>query len=67
MKRSITLYLLFRFFLDALVLGVVALAASYAAILIINASASHPVVIGLSVILIGVLLLWLDEQLARMG
>jgi len=61
------LYHLLRFLLDALILGGVALAASYGALHLIDDMGGNPAIIGVSAILIGALILWLDEQLARMG
>jgi len=66
MRIPRTLYHLLRFLLDAVIIGGVALAASYGAILLIDAYGSQPLIIGVSMLLIGILLLWLDEQLARM-
>jgi len=66
MRIPRTLYHLLRFLLDAVIIGGVALAASYGAILLIDAYGNQPLIIGVSTLLIGILLLWLDEQLARM-
>jgi hypothetical protein len=66
MRGSRALYLLLRFLLDAIILGGVALAASYVALILIEDLGNHLAVIILAIILIGVLLLWIDEQLARM-
>ncbi|GEM_PF-4740210 len=66
MRIPRTLYHILRFLLDALILGGVALAASYGALHLINNLGGNPAIAGLIAILLGILLLWLDEQLARM-
>ncbi|HDI53129.1 MAG TPA: hypothetical protein ENF89_03140 [Candidatus Bathyarchaeota archaeon] len=66
MRIPRTLYHILRFLLDALILGGVALAASYGAIHLIDNYGGNPILIGASTLLLGILLLWLDEQLARM-
>ena len=63
---SRTLYYLFRFLLDALILGGIALVFSYVDFILLNAHGNHPALIGISIIFLGVLIIWLDEQLARM-
>ncbi len=60
------LYHLLRFLLDALILGGVALASSYGVFILVDNYGGNPLLIGISTLLIGVLLLWLDEQLTRM-
>ena len=67
MRIPRALYHLLRFLIDAIILGGVALAASYGIFLLLEAYGGNPAFIGVLTIFLGVLLLWLDEQLARMG